>query len=94
MEHLVFSKVFNKISHDIYVDKIGSESDDNIVRWVVFKQNSQKTLVFPSMPFPGALSGALSLVLFSSTIFDKALLSSDTKLKATANTLVIESKIL
>lgn len=46
------------------------------------------------MPFPGALSGALFVVQFSSIIFDKALLSNDTKLKETANTLVIESKIL
>lgn len=33
------------------------------------------------MPIPGELSGVLSLVLFSSIIFDKALISADTKLK-------------
>lgn len=66
-----FSKVFDKISRDIYVDRIGSGLVDNIVGWAVLKRNCQKTLIFLSVPMPGSLSGALSLVLPRSTISKK-----------------------
>lgn len=72
MEHSAVGKVFNKISHDLYVDKIGSRLDDNIARWVVFKQNSPKNVDFPiNADFINASSwgvewcAVLDLVLFN-----------------------------
>lgn len=68
------------------MDKIGSRLDDSIAKWLFSNTILKNTLIFPSMPIssmpvPGELSGALSLILFCSTVFDKALISDDTKLK-------------
>lgn len=46
MRHRAFSKVFDKVSCDIYVDGIGSGLVDNIVRWVALKWNYQKNTGF------------------------------------------------
>lgn len=53
MHHRAFSKVFDKISCDIYVDGIGSGLVDNIVRWVVLKWNYRKQWFFYQHQFQG-----------------------------------------
>lgn len=69
-------KEVDKISYDIYVEMTESKLDHNIVGWIVLKENSQKRLFFHQCQFP-CESGVLSLVLPSSIICNKVLLSND-----------------